>query len=502
MQHSWVHMRRDFITVAHERDDQEEWAEQWLADIATLYHLNDERLEVRDEPAQYAAADAALRAGVQAMQERRERELAQQPKLPAACAKVLRSLRNHWDGLTLFVEDPNLPMDNNQAERALRGPVVGRKNYYGSGAQWSGELSAALFSLFHTLERWRINPRTWLTEYLTPVRTPAVGCLRTSSGSCPGTVARRDRRAPRPPRWSTIVSPEAVRYCGRLFSEQEMRLIRAIIAEDPNRHRFALSQVVCERLHWRRANGQLKDMSCRVAMLRMHRDGLIPLPAPRRRHYNGTLHRRRTPQAEPELPIIARVDALPALQVRPLADQREAQLWREYVDRYHYLGYTPLPGAQMRYLVTSQRRVLAVVGFGASAWKAAPRDRFIGWSVAQREARLQLVVNNARFLILPWVQVRNLASTVLARSSRRLPDDWQARYGYRPLLLETFVQSDRFAGTSYRAANWTHVGQTQGRGKLDVHKTYALPRKDIWLYPLRRDFRRRLCAPLNPPPHR
>ena len=263
--------------------------------------------------------------------------------------------------------------------------------------------------------------------------------------------------------------PEAVRYCGRLFSEQELQLIRTIIAEDSSRHRFALSQVVCERLHWRRANGQLKDMSCRVAMLRMHRDRLIPLPA---------------------------------LQVRPLADQREAQLWREYVDRYHYLGYTPLPGAQMRYLVTSQRRVLAVVGFGASAWKAAPRDRFIGWSVAQREARLQLVVNNARFLILPWVQVRNLASTVLARSRRRLPDDWQARYGYRPLLLETFVQSDRFAGTSYRAANWTHVGQTQGRGKLDVHRTHALPRKDIWLYPLRRDFRRRLCTPLDPYPHR
>ena len=204
--------------------------------------------------------------------------------------------------------------------------------------------------------------------------------------------------------------PEALRYCGRLFSAQELQLIRAIIAEDPSRHRYALSQVVCERLAWRRANGQLKDMSCRVAMLRMHRDGLIRLPAPRRRHSNGTLHRRRTPQAEPELPIVARVDALPALQVRPLADQREALLWREYVDRYHYLGYTPLPGAQLRYLVTSQRQVLAVLGFGASAWKAAPRDRFIGWSVAQREARLHLVVNNARFLILPWVQVRNLAS--------------------------------------------------------------------------------------------
>ena len=106
-----------------------------------------------------------------------------------------------------------------------------------------------------------------------------------------------------------------------------------------------------------------------------------------------------------------------------------------------------------------------MIGFGASAWKAAARDRFIGWSVAQREARLHLVVNNARFLILPWVQVRNLASLVLAHSSRRLPDDWQARYGYRPVLLETFVQSDRFAGTSYRAANWRHVGQTQGRGQ-------------------------------------
>ena len=162
----WAHVRRDFITVASEWDDQQPWAEQWLTAIGELYHLHDERLAVRGEPAHYALADAALRAGVQAMQERRERELRQQPKLPEGCAKVLRSLRNHWQGLTRFVEDPDLPMDNNQAERALRGPVVGRKNYYGSGAQWSGELSATLFSVFQTLERWQINPRRWLTEYL------------------------------------------------------------------------------------------------------------------------------------------------------------------------------------------------------------------------------------------------------------------------------------------------------------------------------------------------
>ena len=178
-----------------------------------------------------------------------------------------------------------------------------------------------------------------------------------------------------------------------------------------------------------------------------------------------------------------------------------AALWREYVDRYHYLRYTPLAGAQMRYVVRSEPHTLAVLGFGASAWKVAPRDQFIGWSAAQREARLPLVVNNARFLILPWVQVRNLASWVLAHTCRRLPHDWQTRYGYRPLLLETFVQCDRFLGTSYRAANWFHVGQTQGRGKLDVHTRRALPKKNIWLHPLRRDFRRHLCAPLDPHPN-
>ena len=262
--------------------------------------------------------------------------------------------------------------------------------------------------------------------------------------------------------------PEAVRYCGRLFSEQELQLIRTIIAEDSSRHRFALSQVVCERLHWRRANGQLKDMSCRVAMLRMHRDGLIPLPAPRRRHSNGTLHRRRTPQAEPELPIIARVDELPALQLRPLADQREAQLWREYVDRYHYLGYTPLPGAQMRYLVTSQRRVLAVVGFGASAWKAAPRDRFIGWSVAQREARLQLVVNRP----LPDLALGAGAQSRFHGAGTQQPPaarDWQARWlpssCWRPSAVRPLPRYQ------LRAANWTHVGQTQGRNSTCIVPT-------------------------------
>ena len=167
---------------------------------------------------------------------------------------------------------------------------------------------------------------------------PAVGCRRTLSASCPGT-------APRPASTARLTSPARgcpaarrltlVRYCGRTFSAQELELIRSLMAEHPGHHRLALSRLVCERLDWRRPNGGLKDMSCRVALLRMHRD----------------------------------------------------------------LGYTPLAGAQLRYLVLSGPQVLAVLGFAACAWKVAPRDRFIGWSAAQREARLPLVVNNARFLL-------------------------------------------------------------------------------------------------------
>jgi hypothetical protein len=168
-------------------------------------------------------------------------------------------------------------------------------------------------------------------------------------------------------------------------------------------------------------------------------------------------------------------------------------LWNELIERYHYLGYAPLPGAQMRYLVFSGPRLLAALGFGAAAWKVAPRDRFIGWNDDQRRRHLHLVVNNARFLILPWVTSPNLASCILGRILQQLPEDWKSRYGYRPVLLETFVQQERFRGTCYRAANWLRVGQTQGRGKLDCHHRPRLPVKDVYVYPLQKDFRATLC---------
>lgn len=245
---------------------------------------------------------------------------------------------------------------------------------------------------------------------------------------------------------------------------------------------------------WRPWVLYIKEMSCRVAMLRMQRDGVITLPAPRRPHGNRRKRFAISFRSDPEFPIEAPVNGLGALELRCVRTAADSSLWNELIERYHYLRYTPLPGAQLRYLATAQGRLLAALGLGAAAWKVAPRDRFIGWTHDQRQRRLHLVVNNARFLIPPWVRSKNLASTLLALAAKRLPQDWQARYGYRPVLLETFVDRQRFRGTCYRAANWIHVGQTQGRGKLDRHTRRALPVKDIFLYPLAKDFREILCS--------
>ncbi len=172
----------------------------------------------------------------------------------------------------------------------------------------------------------------------------------------------------------------------------------------------------------------------------------------------------------------------------------DLRLWNEYIDRYHYLGYQPLPGAQLRYFAHAQDGLLALMGFGAAAWKTAPRDTFIGWTAHQRETRLHLIVNNARFLILPWVRSKNLASKLLGLAARRLPADWHSRYGYRPVLLETFVEKQRFTGTCYRAANWSCLGDTQGRSKLDTAHAHAVPVKSVWVFPLDTGFRQILAG--------
>jgi hypothetical protein len=289
-------------------------------------------------------------------------------------------------------------------------------------------------------------------------------------------------------------SPDIYRYCGRPFTRGEIELIRNLIASEPKPNRSQLSRIVCDKLGWFRPDGRSKEMSCRVAMLRMERDGLITLPLPLNRNGNGHNHPRITSASDPREAVSCPVHDLENPVFRLVLTSQDSSLWNELIERYHYLGYTPLPGAQLRYMVESGHHLLAVLGFGAAAWSLSPRDHFIGWNPEQRKQNLNLVVNNNRFLILPWVHSKNLASKILAELAKRLPQDWQARYGYQPFLLETFVQQNLFRGTCYRAANWVHVGHTQGRGKLDRYSQFSLPVKDIFLYPLHKDFQKKLCS--------
>ena len=284
----------------------------------------------------------------------------------------------------------------------------------------------------------------------------------------------------------------AKRYSGKTFSPEDIERIKALIGANPQANRQQLSYRVCESFGWRKADGSLKDMSCRVALLRMHREGLIELPEPQHKVNPCRSFTRRTAEAQ-ALPVLeCPVHELSDLCLKRV-DSKDSALWNEYIDRYHYLGYKPLPGAQLRYFAYAGESRLGLFGFGASAWKTGPRDSFIGWSREQRHRNLGYVVNNSRYLILPWVRVRCLASKLLAMVARRLAKDWEARYGYRPVLLESFVDATRFAGTCYRAANWRFVGETQGRGKLGDHRLGQVPVKAVWVYPLAKDFRERLC---------
>ena len=172
---------------------------------------------------------------------------------------------------------------------------------------------------------------------------------------------------------------------------------------------------------------------------------------------------------------------------------RESKLWNEFVARYHYLGYKTLVGAQMRYAVHDRNGwPLAMLGFSTAAWKLAPRDTFIRWTRQLREKNLPFVVDNPRFLILPWIKIPNLGSHILALIRQRLPDDWTERYNTTPVLIETFVETPRYTGAVYRASGWIHVGATQGRGRYDRDRQYDKPKKDVWLRPLRRDWKRTL----------
>lgn len=283
-----------------------------------------------------------------------------------------------------------------------------------------------------------------------------------------------------------------MRYSGKIFTENDIQLIRKIIITNPQMTRTALSKEVCRQLKWYKPNGELKEMRCRVVMIQMHNDLLIKLPKARNCfHLNKAI--KHTSKTDMQNGIIERVDFINDIKLH-LIDKTNTSLWNEYIDRYHYLGFKKLPGSQLRYFAYAGNQIIACLGFGAAAWKTAARDQFIGWNAHQKEKNLQLVINNSRFLILPWIKSKNLASKLLSMVVRQLPNDWQNRYRYKPVLIETFVESKRFLGTCYKAANWINVGKTKGRGRNDTDNKYSLPVKDIFLFPVTKDFRKFLCS--------
>jgi hypothetical protein len=281
---------------------------------------------------------------------------------------------------------------------------------------------------------------------------------------------------------------------GRELSSEMLDRIRSRVVEQPGLSRVQLARDVCEWLQWKRPNGQWREASCRVALGKLEQRGLLELPQPRRRGGRPALMPMTpTGQLHPEDPIEASLKQLGAVELILVQEPSHSNLWKEMIAAHHYCGYQPLVGAQVRYLIRCRRGWLGALGFSAAAWQLRDRDRFIGWSPQARKAHLQEVVANSRFLLLPWVKVAHLASKVLALASQRLGDDWQGVYGYRPLLLETYVEQPRFTGTCYRAANWQPIGSTAGRGRQDRERTESRPRKAIYVYPLAGDWQRRLC---------
>lgn len=283
-------------------------------------------------------------------------------------------------------------------------------------------------------------------------------------------------------------------YCGRDFSGADIALVAELCKDPALPTRASIARELCTRLGWVDQMSRPKTMSARVALLRMADDGLIVLPPPA----NANNANRRWPWRADPGPLPDRIqvplDRLGPVALHPVSSRAESAQWNELIASHHYLGYSPLPGAQRRYFVTASGEPLALIGISAAAWSCKPRDDFIGWDPKRRAARLHLVVGNSRFLVLPWVRVPNLASASLGLLARRIGADWQAAYGYRPVLMETFVESGRFKGTSYRAAGWVHLGQTTGRGKLDREHRGSLTRKDVYCLPLAADFRRHLTA--------
>ncbi len=286
-------------------------------------------------------------------------------------------------------------------------------------------------------------------------------------------------------------------FCGKALSAEQLHLIQQTTRDFQGLALTELAYTICELLEWNRPNGNPKSRECYLFLLSLRERGWLPwLPDPK--PHARTPHQTRVDaESDPQSACEGALGDWLPLDFELVETTAGRKLTEQYIHRYHYLGYRVPYGAQLRYLVRAGKAPHPVLGcllFTSAARRMAPRDRWIGWNDETRRHGLAKLVNNSRFLILPWVKIPHLASHILSRAALILARDWVARYSVEPLLLETLVDSSRYRGTCYRAANWTSVGETQGRGRMDRSGHAHGPVKEIFVYPLRRDWRAQLCG--------
>jgi hypothetical protein len=285
-------------------------------------------------------------------------------------------------------------------------------------------------------------------------------------------------------------------YRTRDITEPDVDVIRKIIADHPHGSRRLISQEVCRAWDWRQKNGALKDMVCRSLLLLLQSQGLIQLPPPKCKLPNPLANRRKPAKIEVDKsPMQCPIDDLSPIHLKQVRRTRLERLFNSLISEHHYLGYTQPVGEHLKYIAFSNERPIACLAWSSAPWYIGARDRFIGWPPKVRQQNLPLIINNTRFLVLPWVEVPHLASHLLALNRRRISTDWRLVYNHPLYMLETFVNTERFLGTCYKADNWIYVGHTTGRGKLSQSTTPMLSKKAVYVYPLIKDFRSKLNMP-------
>jgi hypothetical protein len=283
------------------------------------------------------------------------------------------------------------------------------------------------------------------------------------------------------------------KYRGQVYSTSQIDYIKQLIEENPNDSRRALSKKLCRAWNWVQKNGVLRDMVCRSFMLELHRAGLIQLPARKWDPINPLAIRKKPAQVDIDrTPVNSTLSALGWVQFNQVRYQPDEGLCNSLIEQYHYLGYVQPVGEHLKYLISADGRPIACMTFSSAPRHIGCRDRFIGWTADVRKENIHSLAYNSRFLILPWVQVRHLASHLLGRAARRISDDWQHLYHHPVHYLETFVDTERYAGTCYYAANWRFLGKTTGRGKDDQTNRVNRSIKDVLGYPLSKNFRQKL----------